>query len=341
MKIIYSNKHELHATDQATYDGQPFITEEVPARADLILTAIKLAEIGKILPPTDYGIKPILAVHTPDYVDYLQKVYRWNTEFYHDDEPVLPHAFAVHPSARKPRTFLGLRGYYGFGSGTPVMEGTWEAAYWAAQCAVTAAQFVIEGEQAVYALCRPPGHHAGPELYGGSCFLNNAAIAARRLLKDTDRVAILDIDYHHGNGTQIIFFDDPAVLYCSLHAHPDDDYPYFWGLDDETGEGPGLGTNLNLPLPQAVDDKEYIQSLDKALDKISEFRPGYLVLSAGFDLIKGDPIGGFNISVKGLAAISSHIASLQIPTVIIQEGGYLVEELGNLAATFLLNYKHN
>lgn len=341
MKTIYSSRHKLHATDTAVYDGQPFITEEVPARAELILKAIKTAKIGDVLPPQDFGIEPVLAVHDPEFVEYLQKIYRWNAEFYHDEEPVLPHAFAVHRSGRKPKSYLGLRGYYGFGSGTPVMAGTWEAAYWSAQCALTAAQMVIDGEQAVYALCRPPGHHAAADLYGGSCFLNNAAIATRYLLNAANRVAILDIDYHHGNGTQIIFYNDPAVLFCSLHAHPDDDYPYFWGMSDEIGEGEGFGSNLNLTLPQRVEDKEYLKELDKALKKIMEFKPGYLVVSVGFDMMKGDPIGGFNISVKGLAAISSRIASLAIPTVIVQEGGYLLGEIGIQAATFLVNFNGN
>lgn len=323
------------------YDGQPFITEEVPERAELILNNLKTAKVGEVLAPFDFGIEPILAVHEPDFVDYLINVYRLSTEFLNDNDPVLPHAFAVHRSGRKPKSFLGLRGYYGFGAGTPVLEGTWEAAYWSAQCALTAAKMVIDGERAVYALCRPPGHHAGSNLYGGSCFLNNAAIAAAYLLRKTERVAILDIDYHHGNGTQMIFYNNPAVLFCSLHAHPDDDYPYFWGMENETGEGPGLGANLNLPLAQAVEDNEYLNALDKALKRICEFKPSYLILSAGFDLIKGDPIGGFNISIKGLAIISSRIASLQVPTVIVQEGGYLLEEIGNIAATFLLNYNPN
>ena len=341
MKTIYSSKHELHATGSLTYDGQPFVTEEVPERAKLILKAIETAENGETLPPVDFGIDPILAVHTSDYVDYLQKVYQWISNYLKDDDPVLPHAFAVRHNGRKPKSFLGLRGYYGFGAGTPILPGTWEAAYWSAQSALTAAQMVIDGERAVYALCRPPGHHAASDLYGGSCFLNNAAIATRYLLKHTSKAAILDIDYHHGNGTQMIFYSDPAVLFCSLHAHPDDDYPYFWGETDEIGEGEGEGTNFNIPLPKGVEDKEYLAALDRALKRIADFNPGYLVVSAGFDLIKGDPIGGFGVSVKGLAMISRRIASLGIPTVIVQEGGYLMEMLGLLAATFLSNFNRN
>lgn len=339
MKTIYSNKHKLHATDHVTYDGFPFITEEIPARAELILKAIQLAELGKILPPKDFGLAPILKVHDAGFVEYLRTAFQIHQDLFETDEPVIPHTFAVSRRARKPNSFLGLRGYYSFGTGTPILAGTWQAAYWAAQTALTAAQLIQQGESAAYALCRPPGHHAAADLYDGSCFLNNAAIAANYLGQFSPRVAILDIDFHHGNGTQEIFYTNPNVLFCSLHAHPDENYPYFWGLADETGEGPGLGTNFNFPLPRHTEDKAYLNTLDQALKIIHDFKPGYLVVSAGFDLIKGDPIGGLQISVKGLAAISSNIASLNLPTLIVQEGGYLMEDLGNLAATFLVNFK--
>lgn len=338
MKTIYSPKHKLHATDSVIYDGVPFITEEIPARAELILEAIQSAEIGPILPPKDFGMDPILEVHDAGYLHYLQTAYLQQQELFDTDEPVIPHTFAVSRRARKPNSFLGLRGYYSFGTGTPILAGTWEAAYWAAQTALTAASIVLDGEHACYALCRPPGHHAAADLYDGSCFLNNAAIAANHLLKAAPKVAILDIDYHHGNGTQEIFYSNPDVLFCSLHGHPDEDYPYFWGMPDETGDGEGTGHNLNYPMSRGAQDKEYLLALDQALQKIAQFQPGYLVVSAGFDLIEGDPIGGFKISVEGLALISSKIASLRIPTVIVQEGGYKMEELGSLAATFLLKF---
>jgi len=341
MKTIYSKKHKRHATDLVSYDGYPFITEEVPARAELILKAIEIAELGEVLPPEDFGMQPILAVHDPGYIDYLRTAFQTHQALFDTDEPVIPHTFAVSRRARKPNSFIGLRGYYSFGTGTPILEGTWEAAYWAAQTALTAAQRVLQGENSCYALCRPPGHHAAADLYDGSCFLNNAAIAASYMLKETDRVAVLDIDFHHGNGTQEIFYNHPDVLFCSIHGHPDQSYPYFWGLEEETGEGAGIGTNYNLPLPTGTGDEEYLAALEKALQKIRDFQPGFLVVSAGFDLIKGDPIGAFNISVKGLALISSKIASLNLPTVIVQEGGYLMEQLGNLAATFLVNFHRN
>jgi len=341
MKTIYTSKHKRHATSSVIYDGHPFITEEIPERAELILKAIQSAEIGAILPPQDYGIEPILAVHRPDFLDYLKNAFQNHQQLFETDEPVIPHTFAVSSRARKPNSFIGQRGYYSYGTGTPILEGTWEAAYWSAQTALTAADLVLQGERACYALCRPPGHHAAAALYDGSCFLNNAAIAAQYLLKSSPRVAILDIDYHHGNGTQEIFYSNSDVLFCSLHGHPDEAYPYFWGMQEETGEGAGKGTNVNFPLPPGTQDGEYLKTLDAALQIIADYQPGFLVVSAGFDLIKGDPIGAFDISVRGLALISSKIASLELPTVIVQEGGYLMDKLGSLAATFLVNFHRN
>ncbi len=237
--------------------------------------------------------------------------------------------------------------------GSPILEGTWEAAYWSAQCALSAAEAVLAGEQVAYALCRPPGHHAARDLYGGFCFLNNAAIAARDLQTHLShsrglrlgrsetgpgvRVALLDIDYHHGNGTQEIFYSDPTVLYCSLHADPDREYPYYWGGADECGEGAGEGANRNWPLPSKTGDATYLAALDEALGLIREFEARYLVISAGFDIVARDPVGGFTVTTDGLHEIGQRIAALSrhMPTVIVQEGGYLLERLGENAIAFL------
>jgi acetoin utilization deacetylase AcuC-like enzyme len=191
---------------------------------------------------------------------------------------------------------------------------------------------VRAGNRAAYALCRPPGHHAAADLYGGFCYLNNTAIAARSLGK---QVAILDIDYHHGNGTQLIFYDDAEVLFCSLHADPDDDYPYYWGGAGERGSGAGSGFNHNWPLPQNTGDEAYLTALDEALEVVAKFGPRYLIVSAGFDTIAGDPVGGFRLSMAGLRAVGLRIAALGVPVVIVQEGGYLLERLGESAVAFL------
>jgi acetoin utilization deacetylase AcuC-like enzyme len=334
MHIIYTDRHKQHTTDHVTFEGCPFVTEEVPERAEIILKAMRTAHLGLITAPTDHGLGPILAVHDAAFVDFLRTVYAEHAAFYRADEPVFAWTFATRHRGRKPKSFLGLIGYYAFGWGTPILMGTWDAAYWSGQCALSAADCIRAGEQAAYALCRPPGHHAAPDLYGGFCYLNNAAIAAR-YLQESGRIAILDIDYHHGNGTQAVFYSDPSVLFCSLHAHPDDDYPYYWGEADECGEGPGKGYNRNWPLPQDTDDASYLATLDAALAAIRDFAPRYVVVSAGFDIVAGDPVGAFHVTTEGLSEIGRRIAGLNLPVLIVQEGGYLLDRLGENAVAFL------
>ena len=336
MRIVFTAHHRWHDPANAIIDGKRFASEDTPERADSILLAVQGPPFGPVCTPTDHGLEPILSVHSQDYIDYLQSAYKQNTATYGQACAVIPETFAPRGARRKPQRFYGTPGYYCFGIGTPVLEHTWEAAYWSAQCALTAADFVRTGDRAAYAICRPPGHHAASSLYGGLCYLNNAAIAARGLqARGLARVAILDIDYHHGNGTQDIFYADPSVLYCSLHAHPDDEYPYYWGAADEKGEGTGSGFNYNFPLPQGTEDTAYLASLDLALGVIRGFAPSGLVISAGFDTAKGDPIGGFRLTRSGLAQVGERIANLSLPTVIVQEGGYLVHQLGEYATSFL------
>lgn len=335
MHTVYTERHKLHATDTVTLAGAPFVIEEVPARAEIILQAVQKANLGPVVTPTDHGLDPILAVHDAGFVEFLRIAYEWGAGFYGKAEPVFPWTFSTRHVGRRPKHLVGLTGYYAFGFGSPILEGTWEAAYWSAQCALTAADLVCAGECVAYALCRPPGHHAAADLYGGFCYLNNAAIAARYLQASEETVAILDIDYHHGNGTQVIFYADPTVLYCSLHAHPDDDYPYYWGEASERGAGAGEGLNRNWPLPQGTDDAQYLAALDEALTVIREFAPRYLVVSAGFDIVAGDPVGGFDVTHEGLREAGWRIAGLGLPTLIVQEGGYLLESLGESAVVFL------
>ena len=331
MRLIYSPRHKLHNPNNITVDGNPFTSEEVPARAELILDALLQAGLVDVFEPQDHGMPPLSAVHTPDYLDFLQNAYdRW-AAYYGQPEPVLPGSVAPRTAQRKPNSVTGLAGYSGFGVGSPILEGTWQAAYWSAQCALTAAGHVAGGQRAAYALCRPPGHHAAADLFGGFCYLNNAAIAARYL---GEHVAILDIDYHHGNGTQQIFYSDPHVLYCSLHAHPDEDYPFYWGEPCETGADTGLGFNHNRTLPQQASDVQYLAVLEDLLEIIRQYGPRYLVLSLGFDTAQGDEVGGFAVTPAGFAAIGARIASLGTPTVIVQEGGYLLDRLGINAVSF-------
>jgi acetoin utilization deacetylase AcuC-like enzyme len=296
MKIIYSNNHLQHDPNNRKSQGQFYQTTEIPQRAEVILTALQNAQFGQVIAPEDFGIGPIQAVHTQDFINFLS----------------------------------------GNGVESPIHPGTWQAAYWSAMCAVTGAKILEGGELSAFALCRPPGHHATRDAHGGFCFLNNAAIAASQL---QPRVAILDIDYHHGNGTQEIFYNDPNVFFCSLHAHPDEGHPQRLGLPNERGDGPGKGYNHNWILPKMVEDRDYLATLDRALEKINGYQPQYLIISAGFDTAADDPVGGFLVSQTGIQSISARIASLKLPTLIILEGGYQIETLGMNVVAFLKEFE--
>lgn len=335
LPVLYSERHKLHDTAGVLVDGRPLGGFELPARAEIIREALQAAGLGPVVAPQDHGLAPILALHDPDYVQFLRSVHEEQAVYSGAAGPAVPETFANRHAARRPRTFHGLKGYYAFGCGSPILEGTWEAAYWSAQCALGAADLVRDGEPLAYALCRPPGHHAAADLYGGYCYLNNAAMAAHSLLPG-GRVAILDVDYHHGNGTQLLFYRDPSVLYCSLHVHPDEDYPYYWGDVDERGAGPGQGSNHNWPLPRGTGDEGYLAALDEALAVLCDWIPRFLVLSVGFDGLDGDPEGSFRLTRDGLRETGRRIAALGLPTVVVQEGGYKPETLGQSAVAFLL-----
>lgn len=344
LTTVYPSQHILHATDKVVVGDVPFVSPEVPARAEAILEAIRTSELGPVVPPQDYGLRPILAVHSADYITYLKTAFKLYAAYAGQHSPVMSSRGRVNPR-REPVRPLGIPAlidYYTYDYEDPILDGTWEAAYWSAQAAVTAAAMVKacqtargpSAQPAAYALCRPPGHHAEEDRYGGFCYLNNAAIAAR-WLSDQGRVVILDVDYHHGNGTQSIFYRDSEVCYVSLHADPRVDYPYYWGYQDEGGEGPGAGTNVNLPLPIGVDDSRYLNTLDTALAAVQDFRSVYLVVSMGLDAVAGDTIGKFDVTSEGWREAGRRIAAQGLPTVIVQEGGYAVGQLGDWAVGFL------
>jgi acetoin utilization deacetylase AcuC-like enzyme len=336
MHTLYTPRHLLHDTANLIVEGNPFIIEEVPQRAEIIRQAIEQAQLGSIEAPGDHGLEPIQAVHAADYLDYLQHAHAEYTQVFPREQAVVPGTFAPLSARRASRHIYGKAGQYAFGVGAPILKETWQAAYWSAQCALSAADWLLAGERAAYALCRPPGHHAAANLSGGFCYLNNAAIAARYLGQQTgQKIAILDVDYHHGNGTQEIFYHDADVLFCSLHAHPDEAYPFFWGDADETGAGAAQGCNRNFPLKGSVDDDRYLTTLDAALQVIRAFDPACLVISLGLDTFTGDPVGGFKLTTGGFAAIGQRIAQMERPTLIVQEGGYLLESLGQNAVAFL------
>jgi acetoin utilization deacetylase AcuC-like enzyme len=343
LTTIFSDRHRQHAT-AGELPESPRNYAEVPGRADAIRNAIVAARLGPIVGPEDHGTELILRVHDTEYVAYLQSISAALREMAVGLCPMLAIPFISRTRKRYPEEQASVVKHFAYSGQSPILEGTWAAVYYSAQVALSAAARVREGaDRVVYALCRPPGHHAGSNVSGGFCYLNNAAIAARALqARSPARVAILDIDYHHGNGTQEIFYHDPTVMYCSLHADPELAYPYYWGGPDERGEKPGAGSNRNWPLPLGTDDQVYLAALQEALAVIRAFRPSYLVVSAGFDTMEDDPVtaeDGFILTTSGLATIAAELSALDLPTVIVQEGGYAVDRLGEYAVTFLKGFR--
>ena len=292
--------------------------------------------------PLDNG--PILAVHDADYVAFIKDGFRaWIATNPLTREGVPPTYYPAYfppPRWRRNRRDAPWNlstegyGYYTFDLTAPLIEGTYQAAVGSAQCAIAAANLILKGERAAYALCRPPGHHAGRDFSGGYCYFNNTAIAAR-LLSARGPVTILDIDYHHGNGTQDIFWEDDRVLTISIHCDPQVDYPYFVGYADETGAGKGAGCNLNLPLPPRTGGATYLAALQTAIERLKAFNPWALIIAVGFDTFNGDPIGKLTLTTLDYAVIAQRIKSIGLPTVIVQEGGYNAEALGMNVVAFL------
>jgi acetoin utilization deacetylase AcuC-like enzyme len=274
-------------------------------------------------------------VHGKDYLDFLATIHEGWQRLAGAAEEVVPNIHPGRHMSRRPVGLAGLVGYHTADTACPIGAGTWEAAVASANVAVHAASLVLGGERAAYGLCRPPGHHAYADQAGGFCYLNNAAIAAQHLRATLGRVAILDVDVHHGNGTQGIFYERPDVFFASLHADPSDYYPFFAGYADERGAGAGLGANLNLPLAPGSGDREVLAALDKALAAIGAFAPDALVVSLGFDASEHDPLGVLKVTSAGFAAMARRIEAEAVPTVLIQEGGYMSAVLGRNLAEFL------
>lgn len=330
---VFDARELGHAPAREMHNGGWTPHAETPARAEAIIAALPPPVAAR-----DHGLAPILAVHTPGYVDFLRDAHRLWREAGRDGD-ALPYVWPV--VARRPLTLAridALLGRFSFDAATPIAGGTWDAAYWGAQAALTALDTVLGGDNA-FALCRPPGHHAGADYFGGYCYLNNAAIAARAARNAGHaKVAILDIDYHHGNGSQDIFVADPSVFFGSVHADPATDYPFYWGHADEIGTGDGEGATLNLPLPRGTTIAPYLAALDIALEEIAAFDPSLLVVSFGADTFAGDPISGFALATADYPAIAVRIASLGLPTLVVMEGGYATAELGVNVAAFLSGF---
>ncbi len=334
MKIVYSPAHTRHHGRGELNDGEIQPCNERPERALTVKAALEGAGFADWIGPRPADQATLERVHSADFLAFMERCWAdWLTE--HGDgrgnaPDALPLIWPVRSlRAVRPEHIDGIISFYAMDAGTPIGPGTWDAVIEAAACAQTAAALVCGGERAVFSLSRPPGHHASRDVYGGYCYLNHAAIAAQAF-RDAGaaRVAVLDVDYHHGNGTQAIFYDRADVLVVNVHADPRWEFPYFLGHADEIGVGAGEGFTANFPLPFGTDWSSYAPALEAACERVTAFSPDVLVVSFGFDTFEGDPISRFRLKTEDFAPLGARLARLGLPTAIIMEGGYAVEALG-------------
>lgn len=347
MRVVHSPRHAGHDPATEIEHGRPVPTRECPERLELILRALA-AEEGRfpVEGPSAHGIGPIEAVHDPGLVRFLERA--WDE--LHDalGREIVGETF-LHPATREgmgerdvdpEATWLAQLGRWSWETNTPIVEGTYDAARSAVDVALTATDLVLAGERAVYGTCRPPGHHAPRAAYGGFCFFNNAAVAAHHVVRNTGaKVTVLDVDYHHGNGTQQIFYGRDDVQYVSLHGDPRRAYPYHMGFEDERGAGRGLGANLNLPLPAGLPDDGYVTALERAAHAITMFGPSLLVVSLGVDTYQHDPISDLGLTQDGFERSGRLVGGLGVPAVILQEGGYDLDTIGENVRRWLVGFE--
>lgn len=329
MRIVHSPDQLLRAARTELSGGELVPPFECPERIAFVLERARTTGFGSVVPPTAHGLDPVLKIHDADYVRFLETVWAEWTATGARGEAIPINWPARRMRQEPPHHVRGKLGYYALAADSSISQGTWEAARASADVALTATDLVIAGARAAFGLCRPPGHHAARDLFGGYCFLNNAAIAAQSLRDHgAARVAVLDIDFHHGNGTQDIFWTRGDVMYLSIHGDPVEAFPYFLGFADETGAGDGADANVNLPLPRGSDFSVWGAALDTALARIRAFGAEALVISLGVDAYEGDPISFFRLKSADFLTVGARIATAGLPTVFVMEGGYAVEEIG-------------
>ncbi|MGV3480358.1 MAG: histone deacetylase family protein [Sphingobium sp.] len=334
MKLFFDPRELDHAPEQELHNGGFVPYAEHPGRARDMLDALGATE-----PPPDRGEAPILRVHDAAYIDFLKNAHaRWTAAGRGGDAVGYTWPIARRRPLNLERIDAQL-GLFSFDASTPITADTWDSVYWGAQAALAATHEVLDGASIAFALCRPPGHHAGADYLGGYCYINNVAVAAQAARDaGVEKVAILDIDYHHGNGTQDIFYDRDDILFVSIHADPVTDYPFYWGHADERGEGAGEGATLNLPLPRGTTLAEYEPALETAMEEIAAFGPDLLLVSFGADTFEEDPISQFKLKTEDYPALARRIAASGLPLVVVMEGGYATDALGRNVASFLSGF---
>jgi len=321
--LVINDKHSIHHVEEVGY-------VESPVRIDCILEELNKTQLFQKVPVRHFSEKHIMAVHKPALVDYLREVCKNLAA----GTSVYPYVFPMRNRTRPPKDLPIRAGYYCMDTSTPINGNAYLAARRAVDCTLTAAKQILEGYHLAYALVRPPGHHAEPSVFGGFCYFNSTAVAAQ-LLSTYGKVAILDVDYHHGNGTQEIFYERSDVLTISIHGHPRFTYPCFSGFSGEKGRGVGKGFNINLPLPENIDGLYYQKVLTEAIRKVRHFRPRFLLIALGLDTAREDPTGSWKLEAADFDSMGRMIGALRLPTLVVQEGGYDTRVLGMNACQFL------
>ncbi|WP_332814788.1 histone deacetylase family protein, partial [Ramlibacter sp.] len=341
---FFNDRHALHHGRHEMFRGELVPCFEVPARADYVLQELQARQLGPIESATEVTMEVLARIHAPRYLDFLSTA--WDEWVALDpknaERDALPSYWPIRTfrSDVLPASFPARMGLFSFDAGSPITAGTWPAARQGAACAVAGARHLLQGHRSAFALTRPPGHHAGADFFGGYCFLNNAAIAAQALRDGgLDKVAVLDIDYHHGNGTQAIFYERADVFFASVHGDPHTEYPYYLGYADERGAGAGEGGNLNLPLPRGTGFDRWREALGAALQAIAAAGAQALVVSLGLDTFEGDPIAGFRLRSADYLRVGEDLAAAGLPTLFVFEGGYAVAEVGVNAANVLDGFR--
>ena len=341
MKTVYNAGHAAHDAKHEFFRGRLVPAFETPQRAQYVLEALQRSGLGEIIAPQDHGLAPPQRVHSSAYLRFLQGAWsEWLAQG--GEEEAFPAVWPVRTlrSDVEPGNFTARLGLYSMDSGTPLTAGSWQAAYDGAQATLTAQALVAAGERSAYVLTRPPGHHAGADFFGGYCFVNNAAVAAQACIdQGARRVAILDVDYHHGNGTQAIFYARADVFFASLHGDPLTEYPFFLGHADEEGEGEGRGFNANFPLAAGSSNDAWFAALDAALARLRDYAPEMLIVSLGVDTYGGDPISHFALDEPEFARLGRELAALHRPTLFVQEGGYATEAIGRNVVAVLRGFE--
>lgn len=341
MRVYYSPDHKLRNARTELHGGELIKPFEAPARAEMILDAVRAQGHTDIVQPVDHGLDAANKIHAADYLDFLTTAWdRWVADGYRGE--AIPSCFPARRMVtnRPPADIDGALGYYSFAAETSITNGTWAAALAAMNCAISGASHITSGARAAFALCRPPGHHASIDQFGGYSFLNNSAIAAQKLLDDgSKKVAIIDVDFHHGNGTQDIFYDRGDVFFASVHGDPALAFPHFLGFADEKGRDAGEGLTANYPLPPNTGYETWSHALTHALKKVTGFRADALVVSLGVDTFKNDPISFFDFSSNDFLSVGDLIARANLPTLFCMEGGYGVDEIGLNTANVLTGFE--